>query len=179
MRGSYIFLLVVGTIAASGVWGVSARAADRSPGVLLAHFDPELMAELNRAIEERPGDVAAYLQRGLAFNHLEQYEHALADFNKVIRIEPNHVDAYNYRGAMHYRLGNLMAALADFNRAIALDPDFAVVYFNRGYVRRDSGDVPGAIADFEHGAALAEQQGDPNTAAQARAIAVELQQPGL
>lgn len=152
---------------------LTVTVAPRTP----AHFDPALMELLNQAIADDPNNATAYLQRGLAFNHLEEYDRAIADFSAAIRIDPTLVDAYNFRGTLLYRDGQLQQALADFNRALELAPEFAVAYFNRGYVRRDLGDIPGAIADFERGADLSEQQGDLATATQARAILSELRAP--
>ncbi|MEO0946927.1 MAG: tetratricopeptide repeat protein [Cyanobacteria bacterium J06641_5] len=140
----------------------------------IAHVDPTLLETLDAAILEDPDDASAYMQRGLLFNHLEKEDRAIADFSEVIRIAPENVDAYNFRGTLYYRRAQLKRALADFERAIVLAPEFSVLYFNRAYVRRDLGDLEGAIVDFNQGAALAEQQGDAATAAEARAAIAEL-----
>lgn len=137
---------------------------------LVAHVNPEVMRILNEAIENNPDDPQPYLQRGLAFNHLEAYQKALQDFNQVIRLDPDNVDAYNFRGTMHYRLGNYQQALADYNQAMKIDPDYALLYFNRGYAKVELGNIESAIADFEKGANLSKQQGDLNTYHQAQAL---------
>lgn len=143
---------------------------------LLAHFDPALMEALNEAIRADPDNIDAYLQRGLAHNHLEDYQRAIADFSEVLRIDPENVDAYNFRGTIYFRLGQHQQALADYNRALQLDPEFPILYYNRGYVRLDLGDRAGAIADFQQGADLSARQGDTAISEQAQAIARQIQQ---
>lgn len=151
---------------------------------LIAHVNPEVMRILNEMIEKNPNDPQPYLQRGLAYNHLEEYQKAMEDFNYVIALDPDNVDAYNFRGTMHYRLGNYEKALADYNQALKLDKDYALLYFNRGYVKVELGEIESAIADFEKGANLSKQQGDLNTYQQAQGliekvkISPDLIQPG-
>ncbi|AFZ42578.1 Tetratricopeptide TPR_1 repeat-containing protein [Halothece sp. PCC 7418] len=137
---------------------------------LIAHVNPEVMRILNETIEKNPDDPQPYLQRGLAFNHLEEYQKAIQDFNQVIKLDSDNVDAYNFRGTMHYRLGQYEQALADYNQAMKLDSDYALLYFNRGYVKVELGEIESAIADFETGANLSKQQGDLNTYQQAQAL---------
>jgi tetratricopeptide (TPR) repeat protein len=142
--------------------------------LILAHVNPEVMRIIEEAIENNPDDPQPYLQRGLAYNHLEKYEKALEDFSHVIALDPDNVDAYNFRGTMYYRLGDYERALADYNQAMNLDPDYPLLYFNRGYVRVELGEIESAIADFEKGAMLSKQQGDFNTYQQAQALIEKL-----
>lgn len=142
--------------------------------ILLAHVNPEVMRIINEAIENNPNDPQPYLQRGLAYNHLEEYQKALADFARVIELDPNNVDAYNFRGTMYYRVGDYEKALADYNEAMKIDPDYALLYFNRGYVKVELENIDSAIADFEKGANLAREQGDFNTYQQAQALIEKL-----
>ena len=146
------------------------KTAHQNSEILLAHVNPEVMRILNEAIAKNPDDPQPYLQRGLAFNHLEEYQKAIQDFNQVIKLDSDNVDAYNFRGTMHYRLGHYQKALADYNQAMAIDPDYALLYFNRGYVKVELGEIESAIADFDKGANLAKKQGDLNTYEQAQAL---------
>lgn len=140
-----------------------------------AHFDPEVMEMLNETIRNDPNNVAAYLERGLARNHLENYRGAIADFTEVIRIQPDNIDAHNYRGTIYYHLGEYDKALADYNRALELG-EFAILYFNRGYVHHAQGDLEAAIADFERGANLSQEQGDMLIYQEARHFIEQLEQ---
>lgn len=147
---------------------------DNTKKLIIAHVNPEVMRMIQEAIQNNPNDPQPYLQRGLAYNHLEEYDKALADFAKVIELDPNNVDAYNFRGTMYFRLGDYERALADYNEAMKLNPDYALLYFNRGYVKVELGSIESAIEDFQTGANLAKQQGDFNTYQQAEAVIEKL-----
>ena len=147
---------------------------NRKETVLMAHVNPEVMRMINEAIEQNPNDPQPYLQRGLAYNHLEEYQKALNDFNRVLELDADNVDAYNFRGTMYFRVGDYERALADYNQAMNINPDYALLYFNRGYVRIELGKIQGAIEDFQKGANLAKKQGDLNTYQQAQAIIEKL-----
>ena len=131
--------------------------------LMIAHVNPEVMRMINEAIKNNPNDPQPYLQRGLAYNHLEKYQKALDDFSQVIALDPNNVDAYNFRGTMYFRLGDYEKALADYNQAMDINPDYALLYFNRGYVKVELGEIESAIADFQKGATLSKKQGDLET----------------
>jgi len=172
-----IFLLglgvILGSASSSFAFG-DKETFHRQQDVLIAHVNPEVMKIINEAIQNNPDDPNPYLQRGLAYNHLEEYDKALNDFNQVLELDPDNVDAYNFRGTMHYRLEHYQEALADYNRAMEIDPDYALLYFNRGYVKVELGEIESAIADFEKGAKLSQEQGDFNIYEQAQALIEKL-----
>jgi tetratricopeptide (TPR) repeat protein len=143
--------------------------------LMMAHVNPAVMKAIKEAIKEDPNDPEPYLQRGLAYNHLEKYDKAIDDFTHVIELDPDNVDAYNFRGTMYFRLGEYEKALADYNQAMKIDPEYALLYFNRGYVKAELENIESAIADFEKGASLAKKQGDLNTYEQAQNIIEQLQ----
>jgi len=171
------FLLGLGVILGSASPSFAFEDKETFPhqqNVLMAHVNPEVMKIINEAIQNNPDDPQPYLQRGLAYNHLEEYDKALNDFNQVLALDPDNVDAYNFRGTMHYRLEHYKQALADYNRAMEIDPNYALLYFNRGYVKVELGEIASAIADFKKGANLSQEQGDFNTYEQAQALIEKL-----
>ncbi|PSO50920.1 MAG: hypothetical protein BRC33_02050 [Cyanobacteria bacterium SW_9_44_58] len=147
---------------------------DSKQNFFMAHVNPAVMKAIKEAIKEDPNDPERYLQRGLAYNHLQKYDKAIDDFTHVIELDPNNVDAYNFRGTMYFRLGQYDKALADYNKAIKIDPEYALLYFNRGYVKAELGNIESAIADFEKGASLAKEQGNLNTYQQAQNVIEKL-----
>lgn len=171
------FLLGVGLFLFSmspSVAIIEGESLNRKKTVLMAHVNPEVMRIINEAIEQNPNDPQPYLQRGLAYNHLEEYQKALNDFNRVLELDSDNVDAYNFRGTMYFRVGDYEQALADYDQAMKIDPDYALLYFNRGYVRIELGEIERAIEDFQKGANLAKKQGDLDTYQQAQAIIKKL-----
>lgn len=80
------------------------------------------VADASRALELRPGFIAALMVRGAARvlqrspdnYHLME---GLADLNEVIRLRPRYAQAYANRGAVYAALGQYRLAMADYNSA--------------------------------------------------------------
>lgn len=77
--------------------------------------------EFTSAIKAKPKSGQAYVERGTAYNQLEDYKNALADFSKAISLENKNYLAYNNRGVSNFRSGNIDGALSDFSQAIKLN----------------------------------------------------------
>jgi len=112
---------------------------------------PDVSAEEFTAID--------YLNRGLTFNNLGQYERAIADFDQALHLNSKLPLAYNNRGATFRNLGQEQRAIADFDQALRLDPNLALAYSNRGLSCSKLGQYERAIADFDQALRL-----DPNLA---------------
>jgi tetratricopeptide (TPR) repeat protein len=67
----------------------------------------------------------AYLNRGLAYNQLGQYDKAIADCTKAIELEPDLADAYYNRAIAHRKNGDRVKADADHVSAkqLGYEPD--------------------------------------------------------
>ena len=79
--------------------------------------------EFSNALKKKPGDAVALVDRGTAFNQLENYPRAIADFNQALKLNPNNALALNNRGVSYFRQGKLQPALNDFERAVKLNAD--------------------------------------------------------
>jgi tetratricopeptide (TPR) repeat protein len=103
------------------------------------------------AKESQPADrTYARFQRGMAYERLGDFDHAIEDDSAVIQDNPQEAMAYNNRGFAYQRKGNLDHALADYDHAVQLVPELNVAWFNRGEAHRLQGDYPGAVDDFSH-----------------------------
>ena len=90
----------------------------------------------------------AYLERGNAYEGLNQSDQALADWNKALNLDQGLAPAYTAR-ATHYRLvGDYAKALPDLDHSIQLDPAVDS-YFQRGQVYAALGDYKKAIEDYD------------------------------
>ena len=85
----------------------------------------ELLEEATVAIREHPKDASGYFNRGYAFEHNGDLDHAIADFSQVIRLTPGNAGAYYYRWAAYKDLGDDDQAAADFATLSRLDPKLA------------------------------------------------------
>ena len=111
----------------------------------------------SQAIESRnlePEVLAnALLNRGLAYQRLNEHEFAVDDYTAAMRIDAmsaklRALALYN-RGLSYQRLQRNAQAIEDFTSALFLDSQFSHAYYSRGTLLRDSGQHLFALADFD------------------------------
>ena len=68
-------------------------------------------------------DAEAYVNRGLAYALMGQYERAIQDFTEAIRLNPQDAEAYYVRGLIYGELGKSDEAARDFAKAKELGYD--------------------------------------------------------
>jgi len=110
-----------------------------------------------KAIESRtlePEVLAnALLNRGLAYQRLNEHEFAIDDYTAALRIDAmsgnlRALALYN-RGLSYQRLKRDALAMEDYTSALFLDGQFSHAYFSRGTLLRDGGQHLFALADFD------------------------------
>jgi tetratricopeptide (TPR) repeat protein len=85
------------------------------------YTDPQKAIEyLNNAIKLQPDLAEAYINRGVAYYDLGQYQRAIKDYSKAISLQPNAADAYNNRGAAYYFQDNNKLCCRDAQKACDL-----------------------------------------------------------
>lgn len=82
------------------------------------------LADLDRAIDLRPGDAASRAARGSLLLKQAKYEAAIIDLDTSIKVEPSSA-VYADRGNANEKLGRSDAAIADYQKATVLDPQNA------------------------------------------------------
>ena len=111
----------------------------------------------SKAIESRtlePEILAnALLNRGLAYQRLNEHQFAVDDYTAALRIDAmsgglRALALYN-RGLSYQRLQKGALAMEDFTSALFLDGQFSHAYYSRGTLLRDSGQYLFALADFD------------------------------
>ena len=95
----------------------------------------------------------ALLNRGLAFQRLNEHELAIDDYTAAMRIDAmsaklRALALYN-RGLSYQRLKQNAPAAEDFTSALFLDSQFSHAYYSRGVLLRDNGQYLFALADFD------------------------------
>lgn len=115
------------------------------------------VADYTKAIESRqlaPDVLAnALLNRGLAYQRLNEHEFAIDDYTAALRIDAlsgkvRALALYN-RGLSYQRLERTALAMEDYTSALFLDGEFSHAYYSRGTLLRDSGQYLFALADFD------------------------------
>ena len=119
-----------------------AEAAVRAYGLAIEsrNLEPEVLAN-------------ALLNRGLAYQRLNEHQFAIDDYAAAMRIDAmsgklRALALYN-RGLSYQRLQQNAQAIEDFTSALFLDSQFSHAYYSRGTLLRDSGQHLFALADFD------------------------------
>jgi len=116
--------------------------------LIVAQTGASNLDELTARINGDPYDFQAYLERGLEYYNLGQYEEANHDFKRAIELAPQNSHAYFLKGLADLALNRLPSAIEDLDRALGLDPGNFEAYYQRGYVYYLLGDYQSAAADF-------------------------------
>jgi tetratricopeptide (TPR) repeat protein len=115
------------------------------------------VTDYSKAIDSRqlPPDVLAnaLLNRGLAYQRLNEHEFAIDDYTAALRVDAlsgkvRALALYN-RGLSYQRLERTSLAMEDYTSALFLDAQFSHAYYSRGTLLRDQGQYLFALADFD------------------------------
>ena len=88
----------------------------------------EAVRAYGQAIAQSDRYVPAYVNRGLTYMMLEDYQKAIEDFHEAIRLEPTVASHYFKRGLAYERLGDYQLAADSFASAIKFDEKHAAAY---------------------------------------------------
>jgi tetratricopeptide (TPR) repeat protein len=137
-------LLTIGLIAAADT-----GAQSNSWRQCLADTTPAAIEACTAVIFLDPGNDGAYVNRGIAYRRIQDYEHALSDYGQAIRLNPAAADAFNNRGNAYREMLEFDKALRDYDEAIRLNPKYAHAYNNRGVIYLEMGEPIRATVDFD------------------------------
>lgn len=104
---------------------------------------------INSGRETRKNRSIAYINRGLAYYTLKNFDRAISDYSEAIGLDGESKIAYHNRGLAYKNSGSLDAAISDYSRAIRIDSRYASAYVARGNVYAIKGDQDRAIADYD------------------------------
>ncbi len=148
---------VPGASAPAGVADAAVRE-DPAPQELLSADDRVVeqspaLAELTRALGERPDDVGLLVARGALFASRQEWEPALADLRRAVRLAPDAWNAWDELGLLYWRRGRPAEAADCFRRLTAARPT------GRGYLFLgksliQAGDLGGAQSALERSAEM-------------------------
>jgi tetratricopeptide (TPR) repeat protein len=166
MADRYIYLPSIG-ITLMLAWGIPSLIKDEAahkkilfPAAIAAlailsfltwqqcHYWKNGVELFSHALRITKNNHLAYINRGVNYGKLGQYQRAIEDFNQAIRLQPHYGVAYNNRGNSYAELGQYQLAFEDFNKAIQLQPDYTEAYYNRGNAYAKLGQYQHAIENF-------------------------------
>ena len=82
------------------------------------------------SIQLDPANARAYLNRGMAYERINNMQQAIADYSKAIELVPKDAKAYYIRGVLLWRLGNA-EAMSDLRTSAELGYRQAKDFLNR------------------------------------------------
>ncbi len=94
----------------------------------------QAIAEYDKQIELKPGDVEVLVARAEACYLDDQQDRALAGYDEALRLDPDHAAALNNRGMIQMERENWDRALADLDGALRLDPLSPSLHVNRARI---------------------------------------------
>lgn len=108
------------------------------------------VAEFTNAMKINPKRGSIYLQRGLAYLELDEFQKALADLNDAYELDKaNRLAILVCRGRAFCGLKKYELALLDLNEAIKADPKFVLAYISRADTYLSLQEDEKAFADLE------------------------------
>lgn len=100
-----------------------------------------------KAMELNP-KLNRYLDIGIIYDKLGDYENALMAFSKCIAINKHDTVAFFNRSQVKFMLKDIDGALSDISEVIRMDSSFASAHYHKGYLNYSSGNYKQAISDF-------------------------------
>jgi tetratricopeptide (TPR) repeat protein len=105
---------------------------------------------LNTAISIDPKKGAAYYNRALVYDRLNQKEAAIKDYNMALIYNPDWaLQILNNRSNLFLETGRFREAVLYFDYLIFLKSNNFLYYSNRAYARLKQNDITGAISDYQ------------------------------
>ena len=83
------------------------------------------------AIRIDPNYVDAWIKKGYALFHLNEYLIAISSYDRALDIDINNSEAWNLKGLAYYKMKNYDQAIRSCEKAIDIDPNDAMSWYNK------------------------------------------------
>ncbi len=109
----------------------------------------EALNTINVVIDGNPAPPAsAFLNRGVIFGDLKQYDNAILDYNKAIELRPDYLLAYRNRAGAYYQKGDISSSIKDLDFILDRDTGNAELFYARARIK-SAENIPGDCSDYE------------------------------
>ena len=115
-----------------------------------------------KAIELNPETAEAYVNRGAAYESMDDLDRALEDFNKSLALEPKS-EGYNNRANVYFKRRDYDQAVQDYSKALELGSGNVGAHIYRGHALKNMGLYDNAIRDYSEALSLAPDNADAYT----------------
>ncbi|WP_294156908.1 tetratricopeptide repeat protein [uncultured Selenomonas sp.] len=102
------------------------------------------------AIQQDPGNAAAYAERGRSYQQAMKNTEAVWDFTEAIRLDPQNAQYHLDRETAYTNLRKYAEAIADCNAAIRLEPTNLRAHVSRGWLYAMVGRTEDSMRDYEY-----------------------------
>ena len=133
--------------------------------------DAKAISDLDTVIRFEPGNVNAYMCRGISYAYMGRFDRVIADMSEVIRRRSSDVGAYYWRGSAYVEQKDYDRAIGDFSEVIRLDPNHLDALRAKGDCHRYKQEYDLAIADYD---AALEREPDDSLVIRSRGLTYRL-----
>ncbi|MGE0708026.1 MAG: tetratricopeptide repeat protein [Planctomycetota bacterium] len=106
------------------------------------------LADLRKALEMRPDELAFVVEHAHALELLKRYDQALDGYGRAVALAPQDFRVWANRAACYGAAGRYEESLRDYDHALELAPREWGLYDSRATTKSHLGDVAGARADL-------------------------------
>lgn len=122
---------------------------------------PEAIAAYDEALALRPDYPEAWLNRGRAFDYMNEPLDALHSYDRAVACRPDWAEAHTNRSIVLRSLGRSEEAVEATDRALALDPASPWAHNSRGNALSSLGRIDEALASFDRAIAASGDFAEP------------------
>jgi len=91
----------------------------------------EAIRSFDLALRIDPDYVDAWIKRGYAHFHLNEYTVAIASYDRAIDIDINNAEAWNMKGLAYYKMKNFEKAIDCCEKAVDINPNDGMSWYNK------------------------------------------------
>jgi tetratricopeptide (TPR) repeat protein len=116
------------------------------------------LAELEKMLEEDPGDLDAQLRVALIHGEKKDYAKAIEQLNAVLKARPTELKIRDYLGFLYEEIKDYPKAMEAYQSNLQLDPTFPESHIHLGVLQYRLKQFPGAIAHLSEAVRLNPKQ---------------------